>query len=274
MSLSLYLDVCLDVRKAILMSARISASGCLDVIVSVCLPLWMFVCLDVYQSGSLDICMSVWIFFCMSVFWRFWCRSGCLNVSVWLDVSCCLGTVWMSIFLDFWMYWCLSGCLYGYLDVSMSALLQVCLSVCLKILMSGCFSVCLSWSLDVCLDVCLDNCLNVSLGVCMSVSELSPLLIIGRFFRDRKFGLNPYDFLQKFRRHPLLCLMSEVPVGRWEIVQTKYPVFKSNFSSKLDGQEIFQFQTRQDDKLHDSMSCLNLGLFLVWRQVWTYCCGT
>ena len=59
MSLSLYLDVCLDVRKAILMSARISASGCLDVIVSVCLPLWMFVCLDVYQSGSLDICMSV-----------------------------------------------------------------------------------------------------------------------------------------------------------------------------------------------------------------------
>ena len=47
-------------------------------------------------------------------------------------------------------------------------------------------------------------------------SELSPLPIIGRFFRNRKFGLNPYDFPPKFWRYPLSCLMSEVPVGRWE----------------------------------------------------------
>ena len=129
----------------------VSLSGCLSVWMSVSLDLLiMYVCLNVILDKSVF----------MSVFWRYWCLSGWLNVSVWLDVSCYLG-VWISIFLDFWMYECLSGCRYGYLDVSMSACLQVCTS--------GGFSVCLSWSLNVCMCVCMYVLMSVLIS--LKVSE-------------------------------------------------------------------------------------------------------
>ena len=52
-SLSPYLDVFLDVRKAIQTSIRISASGCLDVLDFICLPIWMFVCLFGFEVFEL-----------------------------------------------------------------------------------------------------------------------------------------------------------------------------------------------------------------------------
>ena len=199
---------------------RISAFGFMDVLVSVCLAIWIFVCLDACQSGYLDKCMYVclfaWNFFWISVFWRYLCLSGCLNVSVWLDVSYFLDVL-MSIFFRFldvvmsnWMpvwlsgcvhvclsaadclyvrkIWCLDDFLPVYLDLRMFGCISGCLSYWLSLCISGCLPVCLtitqsvwqsgylSWCLYLMMSDGLTGCLSFQMYVCLPVSTFYVLL--------------------------------------------------------------------------------------------------